>query len=100
MKVLNNMNSDIKIQEWSANMMNIILWKWYIWPKIPASIKHTTKGETADFKTSKDFTRLQKTSKDFTLCQDTSEGFERLLKFSRDFGTSSDFKPEVSAVSP
>ncbi len=54
------------------------------------------KGETADFKTSKDFKRLhetsiprtsnfQKTSKDFERLQRSSKDFSRLQKTSRDF---------------
>jgi hypothetical protein len=50
-----------------------------------------TKGETADFKTSKDFMRLQKTStietsvfsKDFKGLQKTSRDFKRLHRTSR-----------------
>jgi hypothetical protein len=55
-----------------------------------------TKGETADFKTSKDFTILQqlglqifkrfrKTSKDFSRLHETSSDSMRLQETSRDF---------------
>jgi len=54
------------------------------------------KGETADFKTSKDFTRLQQLGLQiFERLQETSSDFMRLHKTSMDFtrlqGTSRDF---------